>query len=74
VLIGLGGLAPGTPYAVTALSSGTQEQQVVDYVARASSDIVAHDGSKPVPPAHLTVPYNRRLRRHDNMAWRQEAC
>jgi hypothetical protein len=25
-------------------------------------------------PAHLTVPYNRRLRRHDNMAWRKEAC
>lgn len=53
-----------TPVFYGANSSGNNTEKLIAYLVGNVTGIVAHDNSQPVAPAHITFPYNRRLRRH----------
>lgn len=69
VLIGVGGSAPGAPTEEHPVIAGTTVEQIVYYCTQAHTGMRAHDGQVLLPVVtKVTRPYNRRLRRHYNLA------
>lgn len=65
VLVGNNNAAPGSvPATVAANASGGMDNKLVAYLTGSATQIVGHDGTQLIAPAHGTYPYNRRLRRH----------
>ncbi len=65
VIIGSNAWAPNSPAIITTSSGGTaHDQALVAYLTGTNTEIVGHDGTKFSGNAHLTYPFNRRLRKH----------